>query len=75
MPITPYDVAKNTGEAKDVLRFAHRDRDYICLSHSERTRTELEVTELIKRLLGVEYPTLIDGVGPVPVTNNIRPTG
>ena len=70
-----YDVVKSTGEVKDVFRFTYEGRDYICLSHSERIRAGLEVAELIKRLLGVEYPTFIDDVESVPVIDNVRPTG
>ena len=73
--ITLYDVVKSTGEVKDVFRFVYGGRDYICLSHSERIRAGLEVAELIKRLLGVEYPTFIDDVESVPVIDNVRPTG
>ena len=73
--ITLYDVVKTTGEVKDVFRFTYEGRDYICLSHSERIRAGLEVAELIKRLLGVVYPTFIDDVESVPVIDNVRPTG
>ena len=73
MSITLYDVVKSTGEVKDVFRFTYEGRDYICLSHSERIRAGLEVAELIKRLLGVEYPTFIDDVESV--IDNVRPTG
>ena len=70
-----YDVVKTTGEVKDVFRFTYEGRDYICLSRSERIRAGLEVAELVKRLLGVEYPTFIDDVESVPVIDNVRPTG
>ena len=33
------------------------------------------VAELIKRLLGVRYPTFIDDVESVPIIDNVRPTG
>ena len=73
--ISLYDVVKTTGEVKDVFRFTYEGRDYICLSRSERIRAGLEVAELIKRLLGVTYPTFIDDVESVPVIDNVRPTG
>ena len=73
--ISLYDVVKTTGEVKDVFRFTYQGRDYICLSHSEKIRAGLEVAELIKRLLGVQYPTFIDDVESVPVIDNVRPTG
>ena len=73
--ISLYDVVKTTGEVKDVFRFTYEGRDYICLSRSERIRAGLEVAELIKRLLGITYPTFIDDVESVPVIDNVRPTG
>ena len=73
--ISLYDVVKTTGEVKDVFRFTYEGRDYICLSHSEKIRAGLEVAELIKRLLGVQYPTFIDDVESVPIIDNVRPTG
>lgn len=73
--ISLYDVVKTTGEVKDVFRFTYEGRDYICLSRSEKIRAGLEVAELIKRLLGVQYPTFIDDVESVPVIDNVRPTG
>lgn len=73
--ISLYDVVKSTGEVKDVFRFTYEGRDYICLSRSEKIRAGLEVAELVKRLLGVQYPTFIDDVESVPVIDNVRPTG
>lgn len=73
--ISLYDVVKTTGEVKDVFRFTYEGRDYLCLSHSEKIRAGLEVAELIKRLLGVVYPTFIDDVESVPVIDNVHPTG
>lgn len=73
--ISLYDVVKTTGEVKAVFRFTYEGRDYLCLSHSEKIRAGLEVAELIKRLLGVVYPTFIDDVESVPVIDNVRPTG
>ena len=73
--ISLYDVVKTTGEVKDVFRFTYEGRDYLCLSHSEKIRAGLEVAELMKRLLGVVYPTFIDDVESVPVIDNVRPTG
>ena len=73
--ISLYDVVKTTGEVKDVFRFTYEGRDYIFLSRSEKIRAGLEVAELIKRLLGVQYPTFIDDVESVPIIDNVRPTG
>ena len=60
--ISLYDVAKSTGEVRDVFKFNYEDRPYICLSHSEKIRAGLEVSELIKRIAGVNFPVFIDDI-------------
>lgn len=47
----------------------------ICLSGSERIRAGLEVAELVKNLVGVDYPVFIDDAERVPVIDNVRPSG
>lgn len=73
--ISLYDVAKSTGEVRDVFKFNYEDRPYICLSHSEKIRAGLEVSELIKRIAGVNFPVFIDDTESVPVIDNVRPSG
>lgn len=55
-----YDVAKTTGEIKDVFVFTYDGKDYRWLSTSEKIKAGLEVSELLARLTGLEYPTYID---------------
>ena len=55
-----YDVVKTTGEIKDVFRFTYDGKDYRWLSTSEKIKAGLEVSELLTRLTGLEYPTYID---------------
>lgn len=73
--ISLYEVAKTTGEIRDVFKFTYEDRPYVCLSGSERIRAGLEVAELVKGLVGVDYPVFIDDAERVPVIDNVRPTG
>lgn len=73
--ISLYEVAKTTGEIKDVFKFTYEDRPYVCLSGSERIRAGLEVAELVKSMVGVDYPVFIDDAERVPVIDNVRPTG
>lgn len=73
--ISLYDVVKSTGEMKDVFKFTYEDRPYVCLSGSERIRAGLEVAELVKNLVGVDYPVFIDDAERVPVIDNVRPSG
>ncbi|MCI8538254.1 MAG: AAA family ATPase [Oscillospiraceae bacterium] len=73
--ISLYDVVKSTGEVKDVFKFTYEDRPYACLSGSEQIRAGLEVAELVKGLIGVDYPVFIDDAERVPVIDNVRPSG
>lgn len=73
--ISLYDVVKSTGEVKNTFRFEYEDRPYICLSGSERIKAGLEVAELLKSLVGVNFPVFIDDAERVPVIDNVRPSG
>ncbi len=73
--ISLYSVMKTTGEVKDSFKFVYEDRPYICLSGSERIKAGLEVAELLKSLVGVNFPVFIDDAERVPVIDNVRPTG
>ncbi len=73
--ISLYDVVKSTGEVKDVFRFEYRGRRYDRLSLSEKIRAGMEVSELMKRLTGRNYPVFVDNMESVDDLNNVRPTG
>ncbi|MBQ3704251.1 MAG: AAA family ATPase [Oscillospiraceae bacterium] len=73
--ISLYDVVKSTGEVKDVFRFEYSGRRYDRLSLSEKIRAGMEVSELMKRLTGRNYPVFVDNMESVDDLNNIRPTG
>ncbi len=60
--ISLYDLVKTTGELKSAFRFQFNGRDYRRLSHSEKLRAGLEVSQLMKRLTGRRYPVFIDDV-------------
>ncbi len=73
--IALYDVVKSTGEVKDVFRFTYNGRLYNRLSLSEKIRAGMEVSELMKRLTGRNYPVFTDNMESVDDLHNIRPTG
>ena len=54
------ELVKTTGEIKDCFRFSYEGRDYKCLSLSEKVRAGLDVTILIQRLTGRNYPIFVD---------------
>lgn len=73
--ISLYDVVKSTGEVKDTFRFTFGGRRYDRLSLSEKIRAGMEVSELIKRLTGRNYPVFVDNMESVDDLANVRPTG
>ena len=73
--ISLYDVVKSTGEVKDTFKFIYSGRRYDRLSLSEKIRAGMEVSELIKRLTGRNYPAFVDNMESVDDLANVRPTG
>lgn len=73
--ISLYDVVKSTGEFKDAFRFTYGGRRYDRLSLSEKVRAGMEVSELIKKLTGRNYPVFVDNMESIDDLANVRPTG
>ena len=73
--ISLYDVVKSTGEVKDTFKFTYSGRRYDRLSLSEKIRAGREVSELMTRLTGRNYPVFVDNMESVDDLANVRPTG
>lgn len=73
--ISLYDVVKTTGEQKAAFKFTYNSRRYDRLSLSEKIRAGMEVSELVKRLTGRNYPVFVDNMESVDDLANVRPTG
>ena len=73
--ISLYEVSKTTGEVRDVFKFNYEDRPYVILSLSEKIKAGLEVSELLKKIAGINYPVFIDNGESVPVIDTVRPSG
>ena len=73
--ISLYEVSKTTAEVRDVFKFNYEDRPYVILSLSEKIKAGLEVSELLKKIAGINYPVFIDNGESVPVIDNVRPSG
>ena len=73
--ISLYEVSKTTGEVRDVFKFNYEDQPYVILSLSEKIKAGLEVSELLKKIAGINYPVFIDNGESVPVIDNVRPSG
>ena len=70
-----YDVVKSTGEVRDAFKFTFDGRNYDRLSLSEKIRAGMEVSELLKRLTGRNYPVFVDNMESVDDLANVHPTG
>ena len=73
--ISLFDVVKSTGEWKDAFKFTYNGRRYDRLSLSEKVRAGMEVSELVKRLTGRNYPVFVDNMEAIDDLENARPTG
>lgn len=58
--IVLFEPVKTTGELKSVFRFSYKGREYSTLSLSEKTLAGLEVTALLRNIIGLDYPVCID---------------
>ena len=58
-----------------MFRFTYNGRRYDRLSLSEKIRAGAEVSELVKRLTGRNYPVFFDNMESVDDLSNVRPTG
>ncbi len=68
-----HDVVKTTGEIKDDFKFTYDGKDYRWLSASEKLKAGLEVTNLLRTLTGLKYPTFIDNAECI--TTKLSPIG
>ena len=73
--ITLTEIVKTTGEVKDCFRFSYDGRDYRCLSLSEKVRAGLDVSLLIQRLTGRNYPIFVDNGESICTFGNLSFTG
>ena len=73
--ISLYDVVKTTGEVKDVFKFTYAGRRYDRLSLSKKIRAGMEVSKLMTRLTGRNYPVFVDNMESVDDLANVQPTG
>lgn len=73
--ISLFDVVKTTGEVKDTFKFTYNGRRYDRLSLSEKIRAGMEVSELMKRLTGRNYPQFVDNSESLDDLGRVKPSG
>ena len=69
------EIIKTTGEVKDCFRFSYDGRDYKCLSLSEKIRAGLDISTLIQRLSGRNYPIFVDNGESICTFGNVQLPG
>ena len=69
------EVIKTTGEIKDCFRFSYDGRDYKCLSLSEKVRAGLDVSMLLQKLSGRNYPIFVDNGESICSFGKVQPSG
>ena len=55
-----FEVVRTTGEVKPCFKFLYGGREYPTLSLSEKIKAGLEITAMLRELIGVDFPVFID---------------
>ena len=69
------ELVKTTGEIKDCFRFSYEGKDYKCLSLAERVRAGLDVSVLIRKLSGRNYPIFVDNSESICTFGKVQISG
>ena len=67
-----FDVVRSTGEVKNTFKFDYKDREYTTLSLSEKTLAGIEITAMLRRITGKDYPICIDNTESIAAFNNVE---
>ena len=66
-----FDVVRSTGEVINVFKFAYKRRDYSTLSLSEKTLAGIEITAMIRKITGLDYPVCVDNTESIAAFNSV----
>ncbi len=67
-----FEVVRGTGEVKTAFKFDYKDREYSNLSLSEKTLAGIEISALIRRITGKDYPICIDNTESIAAFNEVE---
>lgn len=67
-----FDVVRSTGEVKSTFKFDYKDREYTTLSLSEKTLAGIEISAMIRRITGKDYPICIDNTESIAAFNDVE---
>ena len=67
-----FDVVRSTGEVKSTFKFDYKDREYTTLSLSEKTLAGIEISAMLRRITGRDYPICIDNTESIAAFNDVE---
>lgn len=65
------ELVRSTGELKSVFKFQYDGRDYSCLSLSEKTLAGMEISAMMRRITGLDYPICVDNTESIDAFSGI----
>lgn len=66
-----FEIIRGTGEVKPAFKFYYKGREYTALSLSEKTLAGIEISALIRRITGKDYPICIDNTESIAAFNDV----
>ena len=66
-----FEIIRGTGEVKPAFKFDYKGREYTALSLSETTLAGIEISALIRRITGKDYPICIDNTESIAAFNDV----
>ncbi len=67
-----FDVVRSTGEVKSAFKFDYCGREYTTLSLSEKTLAGIEISAMLRRITGKDYPICIDNTESIAAFNDVE---
>lgn len=67
-----FDIVRGTGEVKNAFKFDYKGREYCNLSLSEKTLAGIEISAMIRKITGKDYPICIDNTESIAAFNEVE---
>ena len=66
-----FGIVRSTGEIKNVFKFDYKGREYTTLSLSEKTLAGIEISAMMRKITGKDYPICIDNTESIAAFNDV----
>lgn len=70
--ITLWEIVKSTGEVKPTFELIYDGQPFAGMSNSNRIRCGLEISRLINKITGADYPVYIDNAESITARNDTK---